>query len=87
MSSHVRSSIYITDRDKDELISKAGNANIYYHLKRCLDFRRCLLRTGFSVQCDIDIEILFCIEYYRTCNTSPVGLLLRQTRINKHFLK
>ena len=34
---------------------------------------------------DIDIEILFCVEYCTTCNISPVGLLLRQTRINKHF--
>ena len=27
---------------------------------------------------DIDIEILFCVEYCTTCNISPVGLLLRQ---------
>ena len=34
---------------------------------------------------DIDIEILFCVDYSTTCNISPVELLLRQTRINKHF--
>ena len=34
---------------------------------------------------DIDIEIVFSVEYCTTCNISPVRLLLRQTRINKHF--
>ena len=34
---------------------------------------------------DIDIEILFCVEYCTTYNISPVELLLRQTKINKHF--
>ena len=33
---------------------------------------------------DIDIEISFCVEYCTTCNISPVGLLLRQTRIKKN---
>ena len=33
---------------------------------------------------DIDIEILFCVDYSTTCNMRPVGLLLRQTGINKH---
>ena len=33
----------------------------------------------------INIEILFCVKYCTTCNISQVGLLLRQTRINKHF--
>ena len=28
---------------------------------------------------------LFCVECCTTCNISPVGLLLRKTRINKHF--
>ena len=36
---------------------------------------------------DIDMEILFCVEYYTTCNISPIEFLLRQTRINKHLLK
>ena len=34
---------------------------------------------------NIDIEILFCVEYCTTCNISPLGLLLWQTRINKYF--
>ena len=37
------------------------------------------------IDMDIDIEILFCVEYCTTCNISPGGVLLRQTRINKHF--
>ena len=35
----------------------------------------------FGMFIDIEIEILFCVEYCTTCNISPVGLLLRQTRI------
>ena len=31
---------------------------------------------------DIDIEILFFVEYCTTWNISPVGLLFRQTRVN-----
>ena len=44
-----------------------------------------LLRPDVDIY--IDIEILFCIEYCTTCNISLVGLLLRQTKINKQILK
>ena len=44
------------------------------------------LLTGTLNHIDIDIEILFCVEFCTTCNISQVGLLLRQTRINnKHI--
>ena len=33
---------------------------------------------------DIDIEILFFVEYSQTCNISPVVLLFRQTRVKQH---
>ena len=36
------------------------------------------------VDLDIDIEILFSVEYSQTCNISPVGLLFRQTRVKQH---
>ena len=34
------------------------------------------------IDTDIDIEILFFVEYCTTWNISPVGLLFRQTRVN-----
>ena len=34
--------------------------------------------SGYPIE-DIDIEILFFVEYSQTCNISPVGLLFRQT--------
>ena len=36
------------------------------------------------IDIDIDIEILFFVEYSQTCNISPVGLLFRQTRVKQH---
>ena len=35
-----------------------------------------------AIDRDIDIEILFFVEYCTTWNISPVGLLFRQTRVN-----
>ena len=48
------------------------------------------LRTGQRLTwmfIDIDIEILFFVEYSQTCNISPVGLLFRQTRVKQHAKK
>ena len=36
------------------------------------------------IDIEIDIEILFFVEYSQTCNISPVGLLFRQTRVKQH---
>ena len=54
---------------------------VLYSLRGC-DYARSF-DLGMSI--DIDIEILFCAEYYTTCSINPVGLLLQQSRINKHF--
>ena len=40
-----------------------------------------------DIDIDIDIEILFFVECCTTCNIRPVGLLLRQTRINNDIVQ
>ena len=76
---------------KNSLLFRDNRFTSIYKNKRFLkgkrqpsSLKKLLTKAKFT---NIDIEILFCVEYCTTCSISPVGLLLRQTRIKNIFKK
>ena len=67
---------YLTKCDKDKIVPRSLRVNLIPQVP--------VINSVLQlIDIEIDIEILFFVEYSQTCNISPVGLLFRQTRVKQ----